>query len=154
MPLVRIAKPLLKFAPGTEQVLRVPHARAGTATVAMHALNMAKALTPHTKLLTSAGYSRDFIAELTTEAQELAAMTTRADRARQRRSRATAAIRQELKKAMGTVTVIEGILMARAVPSDHVTMELWRGARRVHARMGRPPERGKRPTASPVSGAE
>ncbi len=120
----------------------------------MHALNMAKALTPHAKLLTSAGYSKDFIEELTTEAQGLAAMTTRADRARQRRSRATAAIRQELKKAMGTLSVIEGILMARAAPSDPVTMELWRGARRVQARMGRPPERRKRPTASPASGAE
>ena len=112
MPLVRIASPLLKFAPGTGHVLRVPHARADTVTIATHALDMAKALTPHAKLLTSAGYPKDFIAQFTTEARQLAAATTGAEKARQRRSRATAAIRQELKEAMGTVSVIEGIVMA------------------------------------------
>jgi hypothetical protein len=149
MPLVRIAKPLLKFAPGTAHVLRVPHARADTATIATHVLDMAKALTPHAKLLTSAGYPKDFIAQFTKEARQLAAVTTAADKARQRRSRATAAIRQELKKAMGTVSVIEGILMARVAPSDRVTMQLWRGTRRVQARVGRPPAGGRRPTQSP-----
>jgi hypothetical protein len=43
-------KPLLKFAPGTQHVLRVPHARANTETVATHALDLAKALTPHARL--------------------------------------------------------------------------------------------------------
>ena len=151
MPLVRIAKPLLKFAPGTEQVLRVPHARADTKTIAMHALDMAKALTPHAKLLTSAGYPKDFIAAFKKEAQQLAAVTTGADKARQRRSRATAGIRPELKKAMGTVSVIEGILMARVPPGDRASMELWRGTRRVQARVGRPRERGKRPIEIPPS---
>ncbi|MFN2563528.1 MAG: hypothetical protein ABR499_00785 [Gemmatimonadaceae bacterium] len=151
MPLVRIAKPLLRFAPGTAHVLRVPHARADTATIATHALDMAKALTPHAKLLTSAGYSTDFIVQFTKEARRLAAVTTDADKARQRRSRATAAIRQELEKAMGTVSVIEGILMARVPAGDREAMALWRGARRVQARAGRPRARGKRPTQSPPS---
>ncbi len=149
MPLVRIAKPLLKFAPGTGHVLRVPHARADTATIATHALDMAKALTPHAKLLTSAGYPKDFISELTKEARRLAALTTAADKTRQRRSRATAAIRQEIKKAMGTVSVIEGILMPRLSPRDRVGPGEWRQARRVQGRAGRPPKRGQRPTQSP-----
>jgi hypothetical protein len=149
MPLVRITKPLLKFAPDTAHVLRVPHARADTATVASHALDVAKALTPHTKLLTSAGYAKDFIAQLTTEARELAALANAQDKARQRHSRATAAIRAEIKKAMGTVSVIEGIVMTRIHPRDRQMMELWRGARRVPARQGRPPQRGKRAVESP-----
>ena len=149
MPLVRIAKPLLKFAPGTGHVLRVPHGRADTATIAMHALDMAKALTPHAKLLTSAGYSKDFVSEFTKEARQLAALATAADKTRQRRSRATAAIRQEIKKAMGTVTVIEGILMTRMSPSDRAGQGEWRLARRVQRRAGRPPKRGQRPTQSP-----
>lgn len=151
MPLVRIAKPLLKFAPGTEHVLRVPHARTDTATIAMHALNVAKALTPHAKLLTSAGYSKNFIMEFKKEAQQLASVSTDTVKARQRRSRATAAIGQELKKAMGTVSVIEGILLAHVPPSDRAALELWRGARRVPARVGRPLERGKRPKDIPPS---
>jgi hypothetical protein len=146
MPLVRIAKPLLKFAPGTGHVLRVPHARADTATIATHALDMAKALKPHARLLTSAGYSKDFIADFTKEAQRLAALTTAADKTRQRRSRATAAIRQEIKKAMGTVSVIEGILMTRMSPSDRTTTGEWRLARRVQGRAGRPPKRRQRAT--------
>jgi hypothetical protein len=149
MPLVRIAKPLLRFAPGTGHVLRVPHARADTATIATHALDMAKALTPHTRLLTSAGYSKDFIAELTKEARRLAALTTAADKTRQRRSRATAAIRREIKKAMGTVTVIEGILMTRTPSNDRAGHGEWRLARRVQGRAGRPPNRGQRPTQNP-----
>jgi hypothetical protein len=52
--------------------------------------------------------------------------------------------------AMGTVTVIEGILMARVGPGDRQAMELWRGARRVQARVGRERKSGKRqPTARP-----
>jgi hypothetical protein len=149
MPLVRIARPLLRFAPGTDHVLRVPHARADTATIATHALDMAKALAPHAKLLTSAGYSKDFLAQFTKEARRLATVTSEADKARQRRSRATLAIRRELEKAMGTVSVIEGILMAHVGPGDRQVMELWRGARRVQARAGRPRKRGKRPTPSP-----
>ena len=151
MPLVRIAKPLLRFAPGSEHVLRVPHARADIATIAGHALDMAKALAPHARLLTSAGYPKDFLAQLTREARELAAVSAQADKARQRRSRATAAIRQELRKAMGTVSVIEGILMARGTLGDRAAMDLWRGARRVPARQGRPPKRGRRATQSAPS---
>ena len=154
MPLVRIAKPLLKFAPGTEHVLRVPHARADTATVAAHALDVAKALAPHAKLLTSAGYSKDFIAELTEDARRLAALSTNADKSRQRLSRATAAMRREITKAMGTVTVIEGILMAHAGPRDRRWATEWRQARRVQARQGRPPKRGKRqPPSGEISTA-
>ncbi|MFN2566953.1 MAG: hypothetical protein ABR499_18300 [Gemmatimonadaceae bacterium] len=88
------------------------------------------------------------IAQLTQEARQLAAVTREADKARQRRSRATAAIRQELKKAMGTVTVIEGILMARVAPGNRQAMQLWRVMRRVPARAGRPPNRGQRPAQS------
>jgi hypothetical protein len=141
---VRIAKPLLKFAPGAAAVLRVPHARADTATVATHALELAKALAPYAELLTSAGYSADFFAEFTREAEALATVNARAEEARHCRSRATAAIRQELKEAMGLVTVIEGIVMAHVGADDRVAMDLWRGMRRVPARAGRPRERGKR----------
>jgi hypothetical protein len=83
------------------------------------------------------------------EARQLAALATAADKTRQRRSRATAAIRQEIKKAMGTVSVIEGILMPRMSPRDRVGQGEWRLTRRVQGRAGRPPKRGQRPTQSP-----
>src|SRR5258705_1631111 len=59
MPLVRIAKPMLAFAPSVERALRVPHARSDALTVANAALKMADAIAPHTKLWASAGYSND-----------------------------------------------------------------------------------------------
>lgn len=149
MPLVRIAKPLLVFAPGTEQALRVPHARADAATVARSALDMAKALEPHAELLASAGYPENYPALLAREAEELAASAARSSEARERRSRATAAIRRELKQAMGTLTVIEGILMTR--PEHKGFEQAWRTMRRVHGRTGRPPRRGRRPPASSLA---
>ncbi len=146
MPLVRIAKPLLAFAPGTEQVLRVPHARADTATVAACALEVAKVLEPHADFLASAGFGDEFIAELTARAEYLAAASARADEARQRRARATLAIREQIAEGMRTVTVIEGIVMAHG---PRRKLSFWREMRRVQARLGRPRERGKRPSASP-----
>jgi hypothetical protein len=144
MPLVRIARPTLAFAPGVEQVLRVPHARADSATIATHALALAKAVTPHARLLASAGYSKEFLAEFTRDAGRLAAIATETDRARQRRARATLAIQREIEKGMQTVSVIEGIVMAHTTPDDRKgTMQLWRKMRRVHGRMGRPRTRGR-----------
>jgi hypothetical protein len=112
---------------------------------------MAKVLAPHAELLASAGLGEDVIADLTADGEYLAAASARLDDARQRRSRATAAIRQEIEKAMQMVTVIEGILMARPEQDHRAAMAEWRGARRVYERLGRPPERRTRPPASPPS---
>ncbi len=150
MPLVRIAKPLLKFAPGTEAALRVPHARADALTVANAALKLADALKPHTKLLVSAGYTKDFLREFRHEARVLALAAKASDQARQRRARATASIATEFKKAMGTVTVIEGILMPHFA-RDRALERIWRNRRRVSARIGRPRARGVRPRPRPAT---
>lgn len=137
MPLVRIAKPLLAFAPGTERVLVVPHARDNAQTVAAAALKIADALQPHHKLLTSAGCSRTFLTELRAEARQLALAAKRTDAARQEQARATNAIAAEFRKAMKAVTVIEGLVMLHyaEVPSK---IALWRNRRRVSRRIGRP----------------
>jgi hypothetical protein len=66
-------------------------------------------------------------------------LATGADKGPRRRSRATAAIRQEIKKAMQTVTVIEGILMTPIPMSDLAVAEEWRLTRREQGRAGRPP---------------
>lgn len=60
MPLVKVAKPLLKFAPGTAAALCSPHARASSTDVATAAIRLFDALKPHHKLLASAGYRRTF----------------------------------------------------------------------------------------------
>ena len=137
MPLVRIAKPLLRFAPGTERALHVPHARADTLTVASHAVRLAKTLAPHAKLIVSAGYEKTFLPAFRREAEELAAAVRTVEKAREQRARVTAAIDAEVKKGMKTLMVIEGILMSR-FPGKSEVMSGWRRARRVPARLGRP----------------
>lgn len=110
MPLMRIAKPLLAFAPGVEAALRVPHARSDAYTVAVTALRMADAVAPHAKLLLSAGYSKDYLKQFRHEARQLALVVKSTESARIRRSKATATIAAEFEKAKKTVTVIEGWL--------------------------------------------
>jgi hypothetical protein len=109
MPLVKVAKPLVKFAPGTVAALRIPHARASSTDVASAAIRLFDALKPHHKLLASAGYSKNFLLEMRKVADIIALAVKRSDKARQKRARATASITAEFKKAMGAVTVMEGI---------------------------------------------
>jgi hypothetical protein len=143
MPLVRIAKPLLAFAPGVEAALRVPHARSDAYTVAMAALRMADAVTPHAKLLLSAGYSKDYLKQFRHEARQLGLVVKSAESARLRRNKATAAIAAEFEKAKKTVTVIEGLVMLHH-GSDSVWAKHWKDRRRVSKRIGRPRSRGKK----------
>jgi hypothetical protein len=138
-----MVKPLLKFAPGMEKALRVPHARADAAAVAAHTLEVMKTLAPHAEILTSAGLGEDYVAQVTGEAEWLGSASARADEARQRRSRATAAIRDVIRKGMDDVTVVEGILLAHARSTGRSEMAFWRGMRRVKGRLGRPKARQK-----------
>lgn len=148
MPLVRIARPLLKFAPGVERVMRVPHARSDAITVANAAREMAKMLKPHQKLLRSAGLPNDFLAELRRDADTLAESVKRSERVRRVRSEATAAIARELKEARKHVTIIEGILMFHL--KDTTKLSVFQSGRRIGARIGRP-KRKKALPPPPVS---
>jgi len=143
MPLVRIARPLVTFAPGAEAALTVPHARSDALTVAAAALRMCDALAPHQKLLTDAGCSKQHLQKFRHDAKELALSANHAQSARRRRSETTAEIAAEFRKAMETLTVIEGIVMLH-VGDNKTQVGLWKQTRRVPARMGRPKTRGKR----------
>ena len=136
LPLARIARPLVKFAPGTQAVLKVPHARTDSLTLASSAQAMAKALAPHTKLFVSAGHPRDVIARLRADADALAKAACASESSRKTLSLRTAQLRQEFRSAADAVTVIEGILMPWLF-KDKVLENSWRVARRVHGKVGR-----------------
>jgi hypothetical protein len=153
MPLVRIAKPLLAFAPGVEAALRVPHARSDAYTVAMAALRMADAVKPHAKLLLSAGYSKDYLKQFRHEARQLGLVAKSAKTARVRQSKATKALKREFEKAQKTVTVIEGLVMLHH-GSDSEWAKHWKTRRRVTKRIGRPRSRGKKLLPQSSSAAE
>jgi hypothetical protein len=146
MPLVKVAKPLLRFAPGTAAALRIPHARASSTDVADSAIRLFDALKRHHKLLASAGYPKEFLLEMRKEADIIALAVKRSDKARQKRAHATASLAAEFKKAMGYVSVMEGILATRFA-TDEVFLAQWHVARRVKARQGRPRKRRTDPAA-------
>ena len=139
MPLVRIVKPLMKFAPGAERVLKVPHARADLLTVATTALEMAKLLKPHADLLRSAGFPKNFLSELEEDARRLTTTGRASESGRQARSRLAMDIANEIKEGMKTVTVIEGIVMLHS-PG---LLKHWKERRRVPRRIGRPKQKRK-----------
>lgn len=147
MPLVRIAKPLLAFAPGAEGALRVPHARADARTVAAAALRMADALDRHKKLLLAAGCDANILKDIRHEARELALAAKINVQSRERLSTATAGVAAEIKKGMKTLQVIEGLVMLHFSKQPRM-IELWRNRRRVTARIGRPKKSRKPPLVS------
>jgi hypothetical protein len=142
IPIARLMKRLLAFAPGVERVLRVPHARADALTVATAALEMAKFIEPHMQLLASAGVSPTTAAELRAEAEKLAETLRGADENRERRGRVTREIAAEMKSAMAIIGVIDGMMLVHFARQPEM-LQHWKHQRRVGKRMGRPPQKKK-----------
>jgi hypothetical protein len=147
MPAVRMARSYLRFAPGAEQVLRVPHARASTVAVAARGHELATMMEPHVDVFASAGFGTGFIADLRERADDLANAGARLEEARQRLSRSTIDVREELKNAKRIVDVMDGIFRHHSSAGD---LEQWRWACRVYSRLGRPRERGKPGVGKPA----
>lgn len=140
IPMARLMKRLLAFAPGVERVLRVPHARADALTIATAALEMAKVMEPHMALLLSAGVSPTSAADLRAEAERLALTLKGADEARELRGQLTREIAEEMKSAMATLEVIDGMMVVHYARNP-VLLKHWKHRRKVGKRMGRPPQR-------------
>ena len=149
LPLRQLATAELRFAPGAEAALRVPHARASARVVAAAAVRMADALMPHARLLRAAGVSKDFLIQMRQEAHALA-LTTRENAAkRKRRTEATAAIAAEIKKGLAIVATLEGLVLLHATPEN---VDLLRNTRRRMKKVGRPRKpRRRKPSLTPVT---
>lgn len=134
IPLRDIARPLLKFAPGAAEALRVPHAHASARTVAAAAARMVQALKPHAALLRSANISHDFLREMLQEARGLAlAVKTNADE-RRKRANVTRDVARELKRAFETTRTLGGL-----VKLHYPTLEeRWDAMDRISPPVGRP----------------
>lgn len=139
LPLRDIAEPVLRFAPGAAEALRVPHAHASARVVAAAALRMADALEKHGSLLRSAGISKDDLRAMRQEARGLALAVKTNAVTRQRRADVTRGVATEIKKGLLTVQSINGLVMLRYRGLE----ELWSIANRNHPPVGRPPR--KRP---------
>ena len=137
IPLARAGRPLLRFAPGVERALTVPHARASNPEVVAAAEHMVKAFRPHRKLFVSGRFSPTVLTELRSQARELHRLTTTAGDSQRRRAAATGGLRTELTRAGEMVRVLEALLFGR-VESDTLFAGLWRDATKMPKRLGRP----------------
>lgn len=143
LPLARLMRRMLAYAPGVEKVLRVPHARADAMTIATAAIEMAKFLEPHRELLVSAGMAANSVEQLRQDAELLGASLQGGDAARDERSRVTREIAKEMKSAMATLGIIDALVLNQFTGSP-VMQKHWKARRKVGKRMGRPPQKRKR----------
>ena len=143
IPLSRFARSHFKKVGGFGRVLQVPHASESALDVAKAAIAMSNALAPHARTLVAAGADRDKLQRLRTDGGALALIAKRTESARHRRSLATSDIAAAFEKGMLTVNSLEGMVMLRYAKDD-LQLELWRQARRVSARIGRPRKRRER----------
>jgi len=146
--LARIASPLLAYAPGAEEALRVPHQRSRAAVVAAQAAKMAAFLEGHAELLRDANISREYLATFRAEADLLASATADRRGARQRLSAAGTELRREIKRGDDALLVISG-LMGIHLGEGHELVGRLHVFMRPQKKVGRPAKkRPRRPRTS------
>jgi hypothetical protein len=145
LPIVKVVRPHLRFAPGADRALRVPHARASASDVAAAALQIADVLVKHARLLKSAGIDRAFIENYRERARELDTLVKRNAAARKKRADASAGIAKELKNGLLILGVIGGLIGLHA--PQHVAY--WQICSGVKKKLGRPRKiRRRKPAAA------
>lgn len=145
IPLARIGKPLFRFAPGVEKVLKVPHARASHRELVASAEAILQWVRPHQKLLASAGFPKTFFTELRDLTAQLKRVATTSSARQVKFGRVTRAFRKELAAASDTLRILDGLLLRRT-DRDKDFARLWKRALRTPKRLGRPPaKRTRRP---------
>ena len=138
IPLRRTGKPLLRFAPGVEKALKVPHAHAAHRKIVTSAEVMLKAVQPYRKLLSSANFSKTFFTEFRDLAKELKRIATGNSQRKRKFDRVTDSISEELATANETLGKIEGLILAATLRKPRLGKE-WRELMKYPTRRGRPP---------------
>jgi hypothetical protein len=139
LPISRRARLLLKGYPGIEESLRIPHKRANAEAYVVATNRMVKALRPHAAHFVAAGLPKDFLVECQRAARVLKERDANPDTARSRRSRATRTLPEALRDARQIIASIDAHINAELGDDETLTAP-WRAARRVPARIGRPPK--------------
>lgn len=137
IPLTRTGKRLLRFAPGVEQALKVPHARASHRELVTGAEVMLKAVRPHRALLTSAGFPATFLTELRDLTRELKRIATTSSARQAKFARVSRELREELANGNETLRILDGLVLARMDRDRHLA-GTWKELLRTPKPLGRP----------------
>jgi hypothetical protein len=137
IPLTRIGKPLFRFGAGVEKTLKVPHARASHRELVTSAEVMLQAVRPHRALLVSAGLPKTFITEFRDLTRDLKRIATTSSARQAKFARVSKRLREELATASETLSILDGLVLARA-DRDAALARTWKNTVRTPKRLGRP----------------
>lgn len=145
----RDAKVFLDGVPGVKEMFRMPHMRVADSKLIDEARRIIKNAKPFGRtFIDEGGYHADFIARAEKAIDALTAHLKEPDTAVNRRSRATASLPKALLKGRAILDSIDGIIEDEFA-DDKGTRDLWRKARRLGGKIGRP-KNNWRPPPKPL----
>jgi hypothetical protein len=136
--LSRDAKLFLAGVPGIKDMFRMPHMRVADSKLVDAARRIVENAKPfEDTFIDEAGYRADFIARAEKAIDALAAHMKEPDSVVNRRSRATASLPEALLEGRKILDSIDGIIEDEFA-DDKSTRDLWKRARRLPGKIGRP----------------
>lgn len=143
LPIVTRGKVLLKGLPGIREELRLPRVRATDAEWIAAARRVAKVVRPHRKVFLEAHFAPDFLRQLDVAAKQLQVATRSENARRVELSRSTRGVAETLRHCRDLVAAADALLMASG-DVDETALKMWRKAKRIPKRVGRPPRKKAR----------
>lgn len=147
-PVAKIARAVLREAPGIHVALRIPPRQLPVMRLIAEATAVRKSVTPYEAVFVDIGRPADFLAQLDTAIETLRGSLVGRARNVGTRAGARLGITQEVRRGRDAVEMLDAIITTRFANDLQVLAE-WRSARRVQAIPGSP----SAPLA-PVDGAE
>jgi hypothetical protein len=150
IPLTRTGRRVLRFAPGIEQALKAPHARASHREIVTTAEVMLKAVRPHQALFVNEGFPKTFFTEFRDVTRMLKRIATTASQRQTNFARVSRELREEFASANETLRILDGLVLAYA-DHDRQFAKNWKDVMRTPKPLGRPSAK-KRKLSPNVSG--
>jgi hypothetical protein len=133
---------LLAGLPGIRESLRMPLAKASVEVHVAAAKRFAENVRPHGKAFWKAGYSRTFLKELAQAAQALAEAADDPTSVIAAYTKSTGQLGDEIRDARALIKELDSAFMTEWRRDDPQTKN-WQRAKRVPARLGRPPRKSR-----------
>jgi hypothetical protein len=142
-PIARDGLSLLKGMPGLREALRLPKRDASVAEYLKAARRIQRFVRPLVHVFIEADHAPDFLAQLGAAMKGLAEAGKDPGATRARSSRAVAQLKLDLAAAREVIGRIDSAIAVDFAQHPHLR-HLWRQAKRIPPRQGRPPTKRKR----------
>lgn len=144
IPLARVGKQILKFAPQVGRTLKVPHAHASHRELVTTAEVMLKTVRPHQKLFFAENFSKAFFTEFRDLTRELRRIATTSSDRHRKFAEVTRALQAEIAIGNEALRAIDGLFLGRE-DRDPQFASTWKHALRTPKPLGRPPAKKRKP---------